>query len=202
MERCRRRPPHQWERGGDPVALRKLSAGARSIGALPNGFVQGSGLYDLDTGAFAPAKPAVSVGALGAVFGLVEICSELVGLLDIPEFTHAWLQYCRLYNATAEEQQAETGQSFGSLNLRQAHSRLTAYAAAKTGNASLAARAWQEFYTGHAGYPRNAPWTAVRVDGPAVLKPVDEASFVSTNASAQYGLAAIQCLALVGDHLP
>lgn len=29
-----------------------------------------------------------------------------------------------------------------------------------------------------------------------------EASFVSTNASAQYGLAAIQCLALVGDHLP
>ncbi|MGW0520837.1 exo-rhamnogalacturonan lyase family protein [Crossiella sp. NPDC003009] len=192
----------EWERGGDPVALRKLLAGARSIGALPNGFVQGSGLYDLDTGAFAPAKPAVSVGALGAVFGLVEICSELVGLLDIPEFTRAWLQYCRLYNATAEEQKAETGQSFGSLNLRQAHSRLTAFAAAKTGDATLAARAWQEFHAGHAGYPRNAPWRSVRVEGPAVLKPVDEASFVSTNASAQYGLAAIQCLALVGDHLP
>lgn len=192
----------EWERGGDPIALRKLMAGARTIGAMPNGFVQGSGLYDLDSGAFAPAKPAVSVGSLGAVFGLVEICSELVDLLDIPEFTNAWLQYCRLYNATAEEQKAETGQSFGNQNLRQAHSRLTAYAAAKTGNAALASRAWQEFYTGHAGYPRNAPWRSVRVDGPAVLKPVDEASFVSTNASAQYGLAAIQCLALVGDHLP
>jgi hypothetical protein len=42
----------------------------------------------------------------------------------------------------------------------------------------------------------------VRVEGPAVLKPVDEASFVSTNATAQDGLAAISCLALVDDHLP
>jgi len=42
----------------------------------------------------------------------------------------------------------------------------------------------------------------VKVIRPAVLEPVDEASFVSTNASAQYGLAAIQCLALVGDHPP
>lgn len=31
---------------------------------------------------------------------------------------------------------------------------------------------------------------------------VDEAGFVSTNATARYGLAAIQRLALVGDHLP
>jgi hypothetical protein len=139
---------------------------------------------------------------LGAVFGLVEICSELIDLLDVPEFTEAWLQYCRLYNGTPAEQAAETGQSFGNLNLRQAHSRLTAYAAARTGDATLAARAWQEFYTGHSGYPRNAPWRTERVETPAVLKPIDETSFVSTNASSQYGLAAIQCLALVGDHLP
>ncbi|GAA4728718.1 exo-rhamnogalacturonan lyase family protein [Phytohabitans rumicis] len=191
----------EWERGGDPIARTKLLNTARTIAAMPNGFIQGSGLYDLDTGEFAPAAPVVSVGSLGAVFGLVEMCSELIDLIDMPEFTDTWLQYCRLYNGTAAQQIAETGSSFGNLNLRQAHSRLTAYAAAKTGNATLAARAWQEFYTGHAGYPRNAPWRSTRVEGPAVLKPVDEASFVSTNASAQYGLAAIQCLALVGDHL-
>jgi hypothetical protein len=192
----------EWERGGNPIARTKLLNTARTIAAQPNGFIQGDGLYDLDTGLFAVGPPKVSVGSLGAVFGLVEICSELVDLLDLPEFTAAWLQYCRLYNGTAAEQTAETGQSFGNLNLRQAHSRLTAYAAVKTGDAALAARAWQEFHTGHAGYPRSAPWRTVRVEGPAVLKPVDEASFVSTNASAQYGLAAIQCLALVGDHLP
>ena len=34
------------------------------------------------------------------------------------------------------------------------------------------------------------------------LNPIDEAAWVSTNATAQWGLAAIQCLALVGDSLP
>ncbi|TDB78078.1 Tat pathway signal sequence domain protein [Micromonospora sp. KC723] len=192
----------EWERGGDPIARTKLLNTARTIAAMPHGFIQGSGRYDLETGTFAPAQPAVSVGSLGAVFGLVEICSELIDLVDLPEFTNAWLQYCRLYNGTAAEQTAEVGQSLGNLNLRQAHSRLTAYAAAKLGDATLAARAWQEFHTGHAGYPRNLNFRPARVEGTAVLKPVDEASFVSTNASAQYALAAIQCLALVGDHLP
>ncbi|GAA1310313.1 Tat pathway signal sequence domain protein [Saccharothrix xinjiangensis] len=191
----------EWERGGDPGAREKLLNGMRTIAAMPNGFAQGSGLYDLDTGAFAPARPAVNVGSLGAVFGLVEVCSELIDLTGDEAFTRAWLQYCRLYNGTAAEQQAETGQSWGSLNLRQAHSRLTAYAAAKLGDAGLAARAWEEFDTGHAGYPATREFTSARVEGPNVLKPVDEASFVSTNASSQYGLAAIQCLALVGDRL-
>jgi hypothetical protein len=40
------------------------------------------------------------------------------------------------------------------------------------------------------------------VAGPAVLRPVDEAEGVSTNGTAQWGLAAIQCLALVPEHLP
>ncbi|MDQ2589085.1 Tat pathway signal sequence domain protein [Saccharothrix yanglingensis] len=192
----------EWERGGDPIAREKLLNGMRTIAAMPNGFAQGSGLYDLDTGKFAPARPAVSVGSLGAVFGLVEVCSELIDLTGDETFTKAWLQYCRLYNGTAAEQQAETGQAWGSLNLRQAHSRLTAYAAAKLDDPALAARAWREFDTGHAGYPATREFTSVRVRGPNVLRPVDEAAFVSTNASSQYGLAAIQCLALVGDHLP
>ncbi|MBB5803757.1 hypothetical protein F4560_003525 [Saccharothrix ecbatanensis] len=192
----------EWERGGDPIAREKLLNGMRTIAAMPNGFAQGSGLYDLDNGKFAPAQPAVSVGSLGSVFGLVELCSEVISLTGDEAFTKAWLQYCRLYNGTAAEQQAETGKSWGSLNLRQAHSRLTAYASVKLGDATLAARAWKEFDTGHAGYPRTLEFTSARVAGPAVLKPVDEAAFASTNASSQYGLAAIQCLALVGNRLP
>jgi hypothetical protein len=42
---------------------------------------------------------------------------------------------------------------------------------------------------------------STRVEGQTVLKPVDEAGF-SANTSARYGLAAIQCLALIGDKLP
>jgi hypothetical protein len=155
----------------------------------------------LDTGKFAAGAPAVSVSHLSAVFGLVEMCSELIAMVDIPEFTNAWLQYCRLFNATAAEQIAEVGASFGALNLHQAHARLTAYAAKKLGRADLAARAWSEFYAGREGYGPAVSWHTTRVEAPNVLKPIDETNFVSTNATAQYGLAAIQCLALVGDQL-
>ncbi len=193
----------EWERGGDPVARQRLMSTMRTIGDQVNGFVQGSALYNLHTGEFAIADPpGVGVSHLSAVFGLVEMCSELIAMVDIPEFTREWLRYCTFYNGTAAEQTAEFGRSFGNLNLRQAHSRLTAYAAAKTGDAALAARAWREFYAGHAGYGPGIVWQTTRVQPPLVLEPIDETDFVSTNASAQYGLAAIQCLALVGDHIP
>jgi hypothetical protein len=42
----------------------------------------------------------------------------------------------------------------------------------------------------------------VRVAGPDVLNPVDEVPWVSTNETAQWGLAAIQNLALIGAALP
>ncbi|MEU5928456.1 hypothetical protein ABZ817_33810 [Streptomyces antimycoticus] len=42
----------------------------------------------------------------------------------------------------------------------------------------------------------------VELEGPQVLGPGLEAAWVSTNATAQYGLAVIQNLALVGDKLP
>jgi hypothetical protein len=192
----------EWERGGDPIAKTKLLDTCEAIGKLKNGFITGEGSYDLTTGKFATGTVAVSVSHLSAVFGLAEMCSEIIAAADLPGFERAWVQYCTLYNGTAEEQIAAVGKSFGSLNLRQAHSRLTAYAAAKTGNPALAVRAWTELERGEAGYPASSPWRSTRISGPAVLNPVDEATWVSTNATAQYGLAAIQCLALVGDRMP
>lgn len=192
----------EWERGGDPLAKTKLLNGMRTIGTMRYGHFTGGVLYDIDDGAYHVPEPSVTVSHLSSVFGKVEICSELISLVDDPGFEQAWLQYCRLYNATAAEQTAELGRSLGNLNLRQAHCRLTAYAAARLSDAALAQRAWAEFYRGDAGYPRTLTWESVRVDGPRVLNPVDEAAFVSTNATAQYALAAIQTLALVGDQLP
>ncbi|MFJ6673115.1 Tat pathway signal sequence domain protein [Actinosynnema sp. NPDC091369] len=192
----------EWERGGTPVARRKLLGTVEDIGRLKNGFVTGEALYDLEAGRFATDRVQVSVSHLSAVFGLVEICSELISILDDqPGFEKAWLQYCRLYGATREEQQAEVGGSWNN-GFRQMHSRLTAYAAARTGDDALAQRAWDEFFAGQDGYGPGLPWRTTRVEGPNALRPVDEAAFVSTNASAQYGLAAIQNLALVGDKLP
>ncbi|TDE94950.1 hypothetical protein EXU48_09215 [Occultella glacieicola] len=196
-----------WERTGDEAARAKLLGTMADIGAMQNGFITGSALYDLDTGRFATDAVDVSVSHLSAMFGLVEMCSEVLTLtrgtdLEAPGFADAWLQYCRLYNATREEQTAEVGAHFGNLNLRQPHCRLTAYAGAALDDDALRGRAWDEFFAGGNGYGPDLDWVTHRIEGPAVLAPVDEAAFVSTNASSQYALAAIQTLALVGDALP
>jgi hypothetical protein len=145
-------------------------------------------------------EKSVSVGSLSSVFGLIEVMTELIGLIDDQAVKAKWLEFCRLYNATKAEQKEVTGADWGNLNLRQAYSRATAYAARQLGDQALAKRAWQELRTGHAGYPDSHPFGARRIEGPAVLNPVDEAD-LSTNASAQFGLAAFQCLALVGEHI-
>jgi hypothetical protein len=90
-------------------------------------------------------------------------------------------------------------------NLAQGHTRLTAYAAKLMDNEGLARRAWSEFFQSPGGVegsrPRRVP-KRVKVAGTDVLRPVEEAPFVSTNGSAQWGLAALQCLALIGESTP
>ncbi|MEU1946784.1 Tat pathway signal sequence domain protein [Streptomyces sp. NPDC020125] len=122
----------EWERRGPKAkkAEARLRSTMETIAAQPNGFVQGSGLYDLDTGKYAiEDEPKVSVSHLSAVFGLVEVCAEVIELIDLPKFKEAWLDYCRYFNATKAEQKARYGTDFGSLILVQGHSRLDAYAA-------------------------------------------------------------------------
>jgi hypothetical protein len=117
----------------------------------------------------------------------------------MPSFRDAWLQYCILYNASAAEQRAAVGADFGKLNLWEAHSRLTAYAAKLKQDPALTARAWKEFYSGKAGHGVRDELSSRRISGPDVLNPVDENFGLSTNASSQWGLTAIALLALGGE---
>ncbi len=192
----------RWERTNDPSIKQRLLNSMQSIGEQPQGFFTGSSWLDLKTGKFTISTDK-SAGAshLSAVFGLTEICEELVSLTDVPKFTEAWIEYCRLYNGSPEEQQKELGQSLNKLNLQQGHSRLTAFAAYHQKDVTLAKRAWTEFYAGKAGLTIDNSKIKT-ITGPDVLAPVQEDRSVSTNAVAQWGLAAIQCLAFVGDQLP
>ncbi|WP_075661816.1 exo-rhamnogalacturonan lyase family protein [Streptomyces acidiscabies] len=194
----------EWERRGpkwEKAKARVLST-METIAAQPNGFVQGSGLYDLDTGKFAVASsPVVGVSHLSAVFGLNELCAELIHLVDMPRFNEAYFDYCRYFNATKAEQAARYGANFGTLLLFQGHSRLDAYAAVKTGDEKLAKRAWDKFYNSD-GYKESAPWRTEKVVGPTALVAGSEATWVSTNDTALYGLAAIENLALLGNKMP
>ncbi|WP_221358816.1 Tat pathway signal sequence domain protein [Streptomyces beigongshangae] len=197
----------EWERRGpkwEKARARVLST-METIAAQPNGFVQGSALYDLDTGRFAVADAAVvGVSHLSAMFGLVELNAELIDQIDMPAFKEAWLDYCRYYNATKAEQKARYGSDFGSLLLFQGHSRQDAYAAVALDDDALAARAWRQFYSSADAwdYKESTDWSTKKVEGPMGLVEGREAAWVSTNATALYGLAAIQNLALIGDRMP
>ena len=190
-----------WERTGNPRSRDRLLGTMADIGTLKYGFLTGEALYDLDKGRFDTGREQIQVSHLSAVFGLVEICSELVDLVPDPEFERAWLQYCRLFLATKAEQVEAVGQPLEGIYLTQAHSRLTAYAAAKLQDRDLAARAWHSFAEGGEHLNHQSAFTLRKIEPPHVLLPVDEAPTVSTNDTAQFGLAVIQNLALVGRYL-
>lgn len=195
----------EWERTGHKRWRDKILRGMKGIAALPHGFFSASPAGYEPEGANEGALHningnAVFASHLNAVFGAVEILAELVELIDVPEFKQAWLQYCDLYNAPREQQVQVLGAAHGgSPVLSVGHSRLTAYAARQRQDPALARRAWQEFLSDKRF--GGQPLKTQRVAGPLALNPVDEAPWISTNDTAQWGLAAIQNLALVGDQL-
>ena len=186
----------EWERTRDRRWRDRLVAGMDSIGRMPNGWLTGSAPYDMKSGRFLNPGARISLSHLNAVFGAAEVNAELIQLLDVPCYRAAWLDYCRWYNAPREEYLAKWGEPFGPRNLREGHSRLTAYAAKADGDSRLAQRAAREFYDGNAGLGMYAGDPRKVLPGGIVEWPG-----VSTNGASQWGLAAIQNLALIPDAL-
>ncbi|KAJ6279698.1 hypothetical protein J3E71DRAFT_354580 [Bipolaris maydis] len=204
----------EWERRGPrwQDSYNKLVKAITSYPKLKNGFVTGEAFYNSLTGEWAPPPTdlnntgQITVSHLSGVFGVLETIDQLIDHFG-PEqrnltkpFFDAFLDYCYYYGASKAEQKARYGNDFGNLNLKQGHSRFTAYVARHRNNATLVPRVWSEFLGDGSkdGLAPNAPWKAVRIDGSDVLSVVDEATWVSTNAAALYGVAGIENLALVG----
>ena len=188
----------EWERTGDERMKQRLLNSMESIGNQPRGFLTSAASMNLENGTFERVgHDNIRVSHLSAAFGLAEICAELIDAFDVPAFTKAWLQYCEAFNSDPDWQEKNLGQTFRQPNLGQGHSRLTAYAGWFLRDPVLKDRAWKEFYGGAAGMKPGIP-PVTRVMPPEVLSERDEAP-VSTNAVAQWGLAAMQCLAYAGD---
>jgi hypothetical protein len=197
----------EWERTGDPAWRDKLLTSMKSIAALPHGWMSAGGGYYPDTGKFVRRDDDFYMSPLTASFGGFEVNAELIQLLNVPEFEKSWLDYCKYYNTDLETKRKAFGPDFpaeyGKLNLTQAHSRLTAYAAWKLHDPALADRAWTEFFSGAGAGMKllPEPLTLTHVTGPTVLSPVDEFQ-VTTNAAVGFGLSAQENLSLIGDQIP
>lgn len=185
-----------WERTGDPQYRQWIERSMSAIGAAQWGFFTGTFAFDIETKAMTPPKdPEPNASHLSTMFGLPEVCAELIQLIDLPEFTKAWLQYCQIYNAPPAVLEEVLGPRYRDPGFVVSHSRITAYAAKLLEDRELADRAAAELLEREWG-PEPELKTE-HLEGPEVLNPVDEAAWVSTNDSAQWGLAAIQVSALV-----
>lgn len=193
----------KWERTGSTAYRDKLLNSMATIAAQPHGFMTGGSYMDLRSGAFLIKQDShIAVSHLSAAFGLPEICSELIRAMPgNKDFCKTWLDYCVLYNADAETQTKALGKSLGTLNLGQGHSKLLAYAGSLLEDAAMKKRAWQLFFQGRAGLV-SSDFVQTRINVPQVLNPVNEAPTISTNAVAQWGLAAISLLANASELQP
>ena len=190
----------EWERTGDTQWRDRILNGMNSIAKMKRGWFAGGAPYDLKTGTFLGQGETISVSHLSCVFGIFEIQNELFDLLDVPAYKKAWLDYCRYYNAPNAEIIAFLGDAPKGRGLRVAHSRLTALAAVESQDKTLMKRAWHEFFASE-GVGESLHSDMRRISGPEVLRPIDEDPAISTNGAAQWGLAAIANLALIGEAL-
>ncbi|TDC63668.1 hypothetical protein [Streptomyces hainanensis] len=203
-----------WERTGDTRWRDRITTGMRDIATFPAGLFTGEAgshvgwdhttghLTKLDTGDFDGGFN------LTMAFCGEQILFETIELVDEPGFHRTLLDFARHAQAPAEEKIARYGRDFDPGLFPTIYAKVTAWAGEQLDDPALRRRAWTHYLDDPQGRPWNPP---VRVDGHAVLTPIDEIrapsppgsnNSVSTNDAAQRTLAIIALLALAPDEAP
>ncbi|KAI0464159.1 hypothetical protein LJB42_001762 [Komagataella kurtzmanii] len=131
---------------------------------------------------------------------LTEILSELFINFQNDDLIEAvkreWIRYSLAYNGGKEKQLELYGFSFGDKILRQGHARLISHASVLTNDESLQKEAWNQFFTltDETEYKRKQ-WTTEKLDtSETVNKQSAACGWITTNITAQYGIAALVLL--------
>ncbi len=191
-----------WERTGDTKYRDKILTGMKCMAAMPHKLFSGQSYgYDPKTGMIYHLHDEVFIPHLAALFGGPELCFEMRGLIPLPEWDEAWLQYCELLTAPAAEQEKVLGAPMNS-SRGDPYAKMAAFAAWVKLDPALAMRAWRDFLGSGSGVNIRPPFAPSRLDGADVPVAVDEVPGVSTNNTAQWSLNAIELLEMVGKYLP
>jgi hypothetical protein len=180
------------------------------IAGLEHGIANNAILFNPTSGEVRgcpPPTPEWAISHLSMLFGFPEIMAELFHYargeypLVIDKFKEIYLAYCRAYNGGPKVQREEFGFEFPShATWRQSHSTLTAFAAAdsKPRDGHLAIAAGEQFFNTD-GYTAQQTWSVQKTSPPEYFTHGEEASWVSTNETARYGVSAIVNLATLGQ---
>jgi hypothetical protein len=190
----------QWERTGDNTWRDKIMNGINSLSKMPYGMFSGrDGAlgYNPDDNSLHQLSPSdIGFIHLSVLMGGPEVAFELTPLLNEPKWTNLWLQFAKLYGAPADSIKKEFGQSVQLGKPGVWYARLPAYYARMKDKPSWAARAWNEFLHHRINFSPEYFNTL------ETLEPISEVKGISTNATAQWGLNAIELLELIGDQIP
>ncbi|KAF8641797.1 hypothetical protein AX16_009778 [Volvariella volvacea WC 439] len=193
----------KWERTNDTKWRDRIKVGMHDIGGFEFGLFTGNGAavgWDADTGHM------IDIGEGGSgsyhltmLFGGGEFLMEVTELItDEPEFDAAWLDFCRLYNASNQEKVARYGKSFSSGGFNQLYAKLQAYAGERLNNTSLKQAAWGFIINNNVGV-----WAApVEVGGPNVINPISEIPNLNTNDAASLSLSEYAVMAIAPELAP
>jgi hypothetical protein len=191
-----------WERTGDTRYRDKIIAGMKSMASMPHKLFSGQSYgYDPKTGTLYQLHDEVFIPHLAALFGGPELCFEMHGLIHLPEWDEAWMQYCGLLTAPADEQTKILGAAMNS-SQGNWYAKMAAFAAYVNQDPKLAHRAWQDFLGSPSKNAAGEVFASGRIAGPDVPIAADEVPGVSTNSTAQWCLNAIELMEMVGKYMP
>jgi hypothetical protein len=168
---------------------------------MPYGFFSGAQAafgYDSAGKTMHQLSDTIGFSHLSILMGGPEIAYELTDLLQDQKWNKLWLQFTSLYGAPRDEINKAFGRNVSLGQPGPWYARMPAFAAVLTKDEKFVQRAWNEFL----GERTRRQFDARLINGPHVLKPLEEVPGISTNNTAQWCLNAIQLLGLVGDKMP
>ncbi|KAF8893062.1 hypothetical protein BD779DRAFT_1610011 [Infundibulicybe gibba] len=193
----------KWERTNDPQWLNRLKTGMLDIGGFKFGLFTGNTTavgWNADT-AHLVDEGGEGLGAYDLVmfFGGGEFLMEAMDIItDVPTFDAAWLDFCRLYNASDADKTARYGKTFGSGGFNQLYAKLQAYAGQRLNSDTIKKAAWTSLASSTVGI-----WAPVaKVGGTDVITPVLEIPNLATNDAAQRSLTEYAVLAIAPEFAP
>ncbi|KAF8068032.1 hypothetical protein FPV67DRAFT_1168676 [Lyophyllum atratum] len=193
----------KWERTNDIKWRDRIKVGMSDVGGFKFGLFTGNGAavgWNADT-AHMVDEGGEGLGSyhLTMIFGGGEFLMEAMELItDEPDFDAAWLDFCKLYNASNADRIARYGISFSSGGFSQYYAKLQAYAGQRLNDTSLKQAAWNNITTNTVGV-----WPPVtKVGGTDVLNPISEIANLATNDAGQLSLSEYAVLAIAPELAP
>lgn len=190
----------KWERTGDTAYLDRITTGLRDIAAMQMGMFTGQGgsvAFDPATARLEDVGISQSGSNISLLFGGDQVFYEILDLVDVPEFTEEFMNFCVARTGTNAERIELYGRNFNPGGFLNDYGRLMAFAGHRLGEDSYKQRAWATFNPNQNVFPQ-----VREIAPPAVLTPVEEAGNIYTNDSGQRMMNIIQLLELAPNQAP